>query len=116
MALMFSGAGDGVPTGPALSIFVVTDQCLSARARELRGRPGSLAAVDDGLGDRAVLDAPLRDELVVFAVRDDEGERLLEGVAQLGVVLGDGDAVRGRVHLLADQLEVLAAAGGLHRV
>src|SRR5690348_537683 len=93
-----AGPAGGVSAGP-LSILSVTMTALQWNSGPSNagprgpGRPlGSLACVDRGGRDRAVLDVPLLQDLGVGAVLDDRVERLLQGVAQLGVLLADADA------------------------
>src|SRR6185369_6295870 len=73
---------------------------------------GSGAAIDRGLLDRALLDAPGLQDLAVGAVGDERLQRLLHGVAKRRVGLVDADAVRAAVDRLArDDLEELAVTG-----
>src|SRR5689334_18080312 len=66
--------------------------------------------VVDGTG----LDAPLREHLLVGAVLDERRQGLLDGVGELGLVLGDDVPVGRGVVDLAEQLEL--ALGLAHRI
>src|SRR5207244_1802050 len=86
---------------------------MTSGSAELTLWPWS-AAVQRCRLQRATGDVPLLQDAVVGAVRDDSPQRTPQRVAQVGLLLGHGDAVladleAGRAH----DLEVVAAAGDL---
>src|SRR4051812_7557245 len=78
---------------------------------------GSAPAIDGRLLDRALLHAPGLQDLAVRAVGDELLQRLLHGVAQLRVGLGEADAVWPALDRRAGHdLEELAVARGARDV
>src|SRR5947209_5653845 len=71
---------------------------------------GAGAAVDVRGLEGTRRNGPLVEDLIVDTVGDDRLEGQLHGVAELGVVLAEGDAVGSAPELLTGHLEVVASA------